>query len=386
MTITAVRAQAISIPVATPTRISTRVLGQREYLLVTVRDDNSECCGLGYAYIGTTGGAVARAAVDILLAPVLIGREADDISGLWERMYQETLLSGRRGLVVRAISAVDIGLWDLAAKRRGIPLCAMLGGTRRDIPVYASGGYYRPEDGPWAAAVAREIETNRGMGFVDHKIKVGGLSVPEDAERVAAAIDKLDVGGRLALDCNNAYRNTAEALRAIRAFEDAAGNHGLWWIEEPLSPDDVTGHASIAAEVETPIATGEIHQTRWEFRDLLDRRAADILQPDAGVVGGITEWLRVARTAETFGVPLAPHWHANLHVHLAAATLGCVTVEHFALEKDIYNFEEVVQVKSRLEVHNGYATVPTRPGLGIELEAERVKAYTTGDFTLDETA
>ena len=137
----------------------------------------------------------------------------------------------------------------------------------------------------------------------------------------------------------------------------------------------IDGHARLVDSVDTPIATGEIHQTRWEFRDLIQRRAADILQPDAAVLGGVTEWMRVARAAEVFGVPVAPHWHANLHVHLAAATPGCLTVEFFSLEKDIFNFEKLLSEETRLTTQDGHVSVPDRPGLGIELDEEAVRRF-----------
>ncbi|MQA62764.1 MAG: mandelate racemase/muconate lactonizing enzyme family protein [Actinophytocola sp.] len=374
MAIALVSAQAVSVPISKPTRMSTRVLGRRDYLLVHIETDDGER-GLGYAYVGTAGGAVAAQAVTDLLAPVLTGADPDDIAALWERMYQEALLTGRRGIVIRALSAVDIALWDLSAKRRQVPLGVLLGGSRKPLPAYASGGYYRPDDGPWGEAVAREIDDNRKQGFSDHKIKVGGLPIAEDAERVAAAVAALGPGGRLAIDCNNAYPTAAEARRAIHAFEDAAGPGGLWWVEEPLSPEDVDGHARLVDSVRSPIATGEVHQTRWEFRDLLQRRAADIVQPDAGVLGGVTEWMRVAHAAEVFSVPVAPHWHANLHVHLAAATPGCLTIEFFALEKDIFNFERLVREDTRLTSADGHVTIPDRPGIGFEWDDEAVRHY-----------
>jgi len=375
MKISRVAAQAVRIPVSEPTRMSTRLLNQREYLIVTVEADGSDEKGIGYVYAGTTGGVLLKAATTNLLASVLVGRDPDGILDLWDRMYHETLLVGRRGLVLRAISAVDIALWDLAAKRLGAPLAVMLGGSARSVPAYASGGYYRPKAGPWNTAVVEEIRKNQALGFRDHKIKVGGLSIKEDAARVEAAVEAVGADGRLALDANNAYRSVAEAISATRAFVKAAGDLGLWWIEEPLSPDDVEGHRQIARAVETPIATGELHQTRWEFRQLIEQQAADIIQPDAGVLGGISEWIRVVRFAETFGIPIAPHWHANLHAHLAAASQNCLAVEHFMLEKDVYNFELLVTAATRLKYKDGLVDVPDRPGIGIEFDEQCLKRY-----------
>jgi L-alanine-DL-glutamate epimerase-like enolase superfamily enzyme len=375
MTVERLEAQAVRVPVERPTRMATRALDKRDYVLVRVRRSDCEAVGIGYAYAGTTGGRLLAHVVEELLAPVVVGRDADDVVGTWERMYQETLLVGRRGGVLRAMSAVDTALWDLAAKRAGLPLAVLLGGRTGAVPAYASGGYYRPGDGSWTGAVVDEILANRRAGFRDHKIKVGGLPVREDAERVAAAAEAAGPDGRLALDANNAYRSPAEALTALRAFERAAGDLGLWWFEEPLPADDLAGHAAVRQRATTPVATGEIAQTRWEFREMLRLGAADLLQPDAGVLGGVTEYMRVVRAAEVFAVPVAPHWHANLHGHLAAASTGCPAVEHFSLDKDIYNFERLLTPGTRMAVQDGAVLVSGRPGLGIELDEDAVERF-----------
>lgn len=374
MTITQIRARAIGIPVDKPTRMSNRDLSTRHYVLVEVTDDTGHT-GTGYTYAGTAGAFITKAAVDDLLAPVYLGADCDDIFGLWSRAYQETLLAGRRGAVIRALSALDIALWDLKANRAGQPLAVLLGGSTAPQPAYASGGYYRPDDGAWAEAVIDEIAVNTAQGFTDHKIKVGGLSVAEDARRVVAAVEAIGDGGRLALDANNAYHSVREAQVAIEAFERAAGDAGLWWFEEPLSPEAIAGHAELAGRIRTPVATGEIHQTRWEFRSLIEARAATILQADAGVVGGVSEWLRVAHTADSFGLQMAPHWHHNLHVHLAAAVTNTLVVEYFALEKGIYNFELLLTPQTRLAHRGNQVFIPDRPGLGLEFDEEAVAKY-----------
>ena len=375
MTISTLRAIAVRVPVQQPTRMATRVLDKRDYVLVTAARDDVGVEGIGYIYAGTTGGAMVAEAVNALLAPVLLGRDGDDIVGAWDAMYQETLLHGRRGALLRAISAVDIALWDLAAKKAGLPLARMLGGGLDPVPAYASGGYYKPGAGAWADAVSDEIAGNIALGFTDHKIKVGGLSVREDAARVAAAVEAMSGKGRLALDANNAYASASDAESALRAFEEAAGDHGLWWFEEPLSPDDVRGHARLRDRVRTPIATGEIAATRWEFRDLIEFGAADILQPDVGVLGGVTEFLRVCGAAATFGIQVAPHWHANLHAQLASAVSNCLTVEHFTLDKDVYNFELLVTPETRMGISEGHVLLSDRPGIGISLAVDAVARF-----------
>ncbi|GAA1964710.1 mandelate racemase/muconate lactonizing enzyme family protein [Amycolatopsis minnesotensis] len=375
MTIASISARAVAVPVAKPTRMSNRELADRHYMLVEVADSDGRT-GIGYTYAGTAGGSLTKTAVDDLLAPVYLGADADDVYGLWGRAYQEALLAGRRGAVIRALSAVDIALWDLKAKRAGQPLARLLGGSTAPQYAYASGGYYQQDEGDWCDAIRREIAFNRGQGFTDHKIKVGGLSVAEDARRVAAAVDAIGGGGgRLALDANNAYHSVHEAQTAIEAFERAAGDCPLWWFEEPLSPEAIRGHGELAARIRTPVATGEIHQTRWEFRSLIEAGAAAILQTDAGVVGGVGEWLRVAHTADSFGLQMAPHWHHNLHVHLTAAVTNTLVVEFFALEKGIYNFELLLTPETRLRHRDGRVLVPERPGLGVELDEDAVTKF-----------
>jgi L-alanine-DL-glutamate epimerase-like enolase superfamily enzyme len=375
MSITHLTAKAVAIPLKRKTWMSTRALTERQFLLVWLSDDDG-VTGMGYSYAGTLGGQLLADTVRDVLSAVVLGSDADDIPGLWRRMYQESILIGRRGAVLRAMSAVDIALWDLRARRCGVSLARLLGGsTARPLPAYASGGYYRSDDTAATDAVGAEIAAARELGFTDHKIKVGGLTVPEDAERVAAAAEAIGGRGRLALDANNAYPTVAEALRAARAFERAAGDAGLWWFEEPLSPDNVAGHAELAATLETPVASGEIHQTRWDFAALIERRAVDILQPDVGVAGGVTEFLRIAHAAEMFDIPIAPHWHANLHAQLAAALPGTLTIEYFALTDDIYNFEALVTEDTRLRLQDGQILLSDRPGIGVELDHDAVARY-----------
>lgn len=333
--------------------------------------------GWGFTYVGTKGARIVRDIIIGVLAPLLIGSSATDVEGLWNSMYQEALLIGRRGAVLRAMSAIDIALFDAAAKRADLSLGQFLGGGRNFIPAYASGGYYG-DDEP-LSAVEAEIEHNRRHGFRDHKIKVGRLSVVEDAARVHVARTAVGPEGRLALDANNAYSTASDAIAAGRAFERAAAPDGVWWFEEPLSPEDIRGHAQVAAALETPVATGEIHQTRWEFREIIELGAAAILQADAAVVGGISEWRRIAALASAFNLPLAPHWNANLHVPLAAATPNCVVIEHFELDKGIYNFEQLVTEETRLRPEQGAIAVPSGPGLGFEFDQAAIAKHTLND-------
>jgi L-alanine-DL-glutamate epimerase-like enolase superfamily enzyme len=365
-TISEITASAARIPLAQPTGFSTRLVTHREYVLVWMRaSDGLE--GFGYAYAGDSAGRWLADAVENLIAPALRGRDAGDVIANHDALEQRFLLVARGGGFARALSAVDIAGWDLLARRANVPLRELLGGTTASVDAYASGGYYRQGDPE--RQVIDEIQHYLALGFRDYKMKVGGRPLPEDLARVGAARETLGISGRLALDANNAWSSAAEALRAARAFAE----YDIWWLEEPLAPDDVEGHAAIRRSSPIPVATGELLSNRIEFAPLLQRAAADILQPDAGVLGGVTDWLRVAGTAATFGVELAPHWHANLHAQLSAATPNCVTVEYFAGATQIYNFEELVA--NPLVIEDGHIQLDDEPGIGVRLDLEAVDHY-----------
>lgn len=254
----------------------------------------------------------------------------------------------------------------MRAKLAQMPLAALLGGGLEPVAAYASGGYYRPGDP--VENVRNELARYAAEGFTDFKIKVGGAPPDVDVARVRAARETVGTNARIALDANNAWASIHDALR----FVQRVAKFDPWWIEEPFSPDDVAAHRRLRTAVSIPIATGEIHATRWDFRALIDGEACDILQPDAGVVGGISEWLVVANAARLFDVPVAPHWNANVHVHLVAAT-DALAVEYFAPREGIFNFEELIQ--ERLAVRGGRLEVPRGPGLGFTFDPDAIERY-----------
>ncbi len=190
----------------------------------------------------------------------------------------------------------------------------MLGCTADQAPAYASGGYYYEGFDP-LSEIEREFTHFLELGFTDFKLKFGRLALPQDLARVRRAREIVGPDARVALDLNNRWASLADSLPVLEAL----GEYDIWWIEEPFSPDGIESHRQLSARSAIPVATGEIEATRWAFADLLRQDAAHILQPDACVLGGISEWLDVARAAEAFACPLAPHWHANVHAPLVAA-------------------------------------------------------------------
>jgi L-alanine-DL-glutamate epimerase-like enolase superfamily enzyme len=373
MRIESIDAYAVLLPLTTPTAFSTRQIKGREYVIVRIVGDCG-AIGVGYTYAGDSGGVWLRSGIDQLLAPRLLGHSVFAIEEHWERIFADLLLLGRRGALLRMLSAVDIALWDLLAKSVAMPLRYYLDGSQDTVAAYASGGYYRPGDA--CENVAAELDRYRALGFTDFKLKFGGLPLAEDVQRVETARRVLDPGDRLALDVNNGWDTLEQALHAIDALEQ----YDIWWIEEPFPPDDIANHSRLAARSPIPIATGEIEATRWGFAELVDHCAAQILQPDACVAGGITEWRRIATLAAEHDLPVIPHWHANLHAQLAAATPNCPMVEYFALSEGIYNFEQLVS--NPLDVRDGRIALDQSAGIGVELDWEAVARYAIDSPTL----
>ena len=367
MIVTEVTATTLVIPLRVVTALSTRTMSERHYTLVRVKTD-AGLEGLGFCYLGNAAGWIATAAVRDLLAPCVVGQNAHDTEAIWAAMYQDALLMRRRGVVVRAMSAIDVALWDANAKAAGLPLYRYLGAAQRDmVPAYASGGYYLDGKTPehLAAECARYVEG----GFQAVKIKVGRVSTREDAARIAAVRRAVGDEVELFLDANNAWPDAASAIRAVRQWEE----YDPGWIEEPNPPDELAAHAAVAAAVEPPVATGEIHQTRWDFQEILNHGAAAILQPDAGVCGGVTEFRRIAALAAAHGITVAPHWFADLHVHLVAATPNATWVEYFT-DTDVLNLMEVF--RTRLQAKGSGLALPQEPGLGIVLDEAAVERFT----------
>jgi L-alanine-DL-glutamate epimerase-like enolase superfamily enzyme len=367
-TIRSVTTTAVAVPLRAPVGWATRQVAHREYVLVSI--DAGEHIGVGYTYAGVHVGRALSAFIDDVIGPRLLGLPATSPTRPWADIFQETILVGRRGLAIRALSAVDLALWDLLGKVVGQPVSRLLGGVADSVPAYGSGGYYRPGDP--IAQIDAEISSYVEIGLADVKIKVGGLPVDTDAARVERARQIVGPSGRVALDANNAWRTPAEAIRFIRMVEA----FDPWWIEEPLPPDDIAGHAEIARSVDVPVATGEIHSTRWDFKQIIATGAADILQPDAAVIGGISEWIKVAHAAAVFDLPIAPHWNHEVHVHLAGAVANCLAVEWFDVDQDIVNFERLLRTGRRPV--GGRLEVPQVPGLGLDFDDEAIERYRIG--------
>jgi L-alanine-DL-glutamate epimerase-like enolase superfamily enzyme len=323
--------------------------------------------GIGFCYAGSSGGTLVASAIEQLLAPLLLGRDSLLVEGLWQRMFEETVLHGRAGSVMRAISILDCALWDANARAARLPLYKYLGAAVDGaVPAYASGGYYL--EGKTPKKLGLEMASYVKAGFRAVKMKVGRLSPREEETRVRAAREAIGPEIELMLDANNAWRDLPTAMRYVERFE----LYDPYWIEEPFFPDDIDNHARLATLTRVAVATGEIGTGRWHFKEILDKGAAQILQTDALVCGGISEWRKIAATAASYGVTVCPHWFHDLHAHLVAATANARYVEFFP-DDQVLNFRRLVD--RQLKVASGTLILPTSPGLGFGFDEKAVSRY-----------
>lgn len=310
------------------------------------------------------GGEVGRATV-ARLSTELIGEDPIDVERLWHTMWIPKLI-GRRGLTTRAISAIDIGLWDIRAKAAGMPLYKLLGGFRDRVPTYIAGGYY--EEGKGLKELQQEMYDNVEMGAKAIKMKVGAVPIREDVERVKAVREAIGPDVKLLVDANCAYRYY-EAIQLAKRMEE----YDIFWFEEPIAPDDYDGHKRIAAATTIPIATGENEYTRYGFRDLIATGAVPILNADAKVLGGVTEFMKVVALAQAHDLDVAPHGSQDIHIHLVAAIANGLILEFYRDSVDPM-WGTMYHHTLRLN-DDGTVSPPDVPGIGVDPNYEVLAPY-----------
>ncbi len=358
MKIRAVRTALYDIPPQVERVDAIQAFVSMEFPFIEIEDVDG-VVGTGFSYTIGKGGAAIKQIMDAYLTPILLEEDAANIDRIWQRMWMETHWVGRGGIVGLGMAAVDIALWDLMAKRAELPLYQLLGGARASVPVYNT-------DGGWLhlseEALVRQSVTFVEAGFKGIKMKVGRDSLHEDVARVHAVRQAIGEAPYLMIDANMKW-NAREAIQLACRVEDA----GLFWFEEPIEADDVDSHVVLREKTTIPIAVGETLYNKFVFQEYIAQGAADILQPDAVRVGGISEWMKVAHTAECFGLSVSPHFLMDLHVHLSAAVPHSLFVEY------IPSLDLVLE--ETLTLKDGHFSPPNRPGHGILFDKAKLSAY-----------
>ena len=311
--------------------------------------------GIGFGYSKRAGGRGMFAHAKEI-ADNLLGQDPNDIAKLWDKLMWAGASMGRMGMTAQSISPFDIALWDMKAKRAGLPLAKLLGAHRDSVQVYntSAGFLHTPID-----QVLKNVEAICARGIGGIKLKVGQPELAKDIDRVGQVRKMLGAEFPLMVDANQQW-DRPKAMRACRALEP----FDLTWIEEPLDAWDVEGHAALALSLDTPIATGEMLTSFAEHAQFIMAGSSDFVQPDAPRVGGITPFLQIMNLASFKGRKLAPHFAMEIHVHLSAAYPEEPWLEHFEWLEPMFN--------ERLELKNGRMQVPDRPGLGFTLSQQAI--------------
>jgi L-alanine-DL-glutamate epimerase-like enolase superfamily enzyme len=348
----------LSRPRASPLEAAAGRLNHIVVLLVRLGTD-AGLEGLGFAYaLQGSGRALHAVAVDDL-APLVVNEDPLNHERLAGKVYWRLQTVGRRGLVQQAYSAIDLALWDLKGKAAGLPLFKLLGGARDSAPAYGS-------DSAWLWMSVEEIlEASRpylDQGLMGVKVKVGA-DPAADADRLQRLREALGDDVWLAVDANERY-DYATALAMGHVFEEEVGAD---WFEEPITCEDVEGHARLAAKLEIPIAGGEMLFGLDEFRAYLDRDALAVVQPDVTRLGGLTGWLRASALAGQRNRPVSPHLLPEVGVHLACGLPEVTSVEYMPWLYPLFTNPPGFE--------NGRLVPPPGPGLGLELNLDNVAKY-----------
>jgi len=371
MTISSVRAIPLAGAIEKPIWFAGGAFKTFVATLLEIRTDDGRA-GIGECIVRKAP-EVTRAVVDSLLAPVLIGRDPRDVEGLWDEMLGQLRRWGHtRGFVLEAMSGVDIALHDLLARQAGLPLYKYLGGHgRTSVKCYASSVYFASFD-----EMAGEAAGQVARGHTAVKVKIGrGASMGglrADVASVRAVRQAVGPNVEIMLDANSAY-DAATAIRLCRQLEPL----DIAWLEEPVPPDDVSGYELIRKSTSIPLAAGESEFGVFGFRDLIERRAIDVLQPDIARVGGFTGARRVAALAHAYNLLYAPHTGFSAGIahlaslHLAAAVPNFMTYEYFYAPNALRD----IFAEPFPEPKGDMVPVPTRPGLGLDLDWDLVRRY-----------
>jgi len=323
---------------------------------IVILHDSDGAVGVGYTYTIGTGGPAVVSLLERTLGPALIGKDPARFEQIWRDLLYLTHATAVGAITSLALAAIDTAFWDLNCRKNNQPLWKAAGGVRDRIRLYTTEGgwmYFSPEELVDNAVEARE------QGFKGSKIKIGSEYLAQDRRRLSKVREAVGDGYELMVDANQSY-DLSQAIRASRMLEEL----DIAWFEEPLPADDVGAHVELARRTNVPVAVGESLYSASQFKDYMQHGAASVVQVDVARIGGITPWLKVAHTAESFNIAVCPHFLMELHLPLTCAVPNAKWLEYIPQLAGV--------TTSEMMVEDGFGIPSSEPGLGIDWDWESI--------------
>ncbi|HXJ39606.1 MAG TPA: mandelate racemase/muconate lactonizing enzyme family protein, partial [Bryobacteraceae bacterium] len=314
--------------------------------------------GWGYSNFAFIEGAprVVQTILEHEIKPILVGQDPAFPKKIRADLWRALEYQGMQGLTQIALSAADIAIWDILGKAAGLPVYKMLGAYRDRMPAYAMCGWYRENDRDHSQ-YKRTINETLEQGYRAFKVKVGKFALEDDLERIEVGRKTAGKDIKIMVDANQVFTRP-EALRRGRAYQEA----GCFWFEEPLPPHDVEGFAEIARALDMRVATGENLYNKHAFMDLMERKGADVVQPDNRRAGGPTEWIEIGAISDAFGLELASHGGGPVNMNILCAIPNAIYMESSGKQNMV----------------KGEVLAPEAPGMSSETAKDRIAKYKIG--------
>jgi L-alanine-DL-glutamate epimerase-like enolase superfamily enzyme len=361
LTITGIRTTMLHVPWPQTPWLKGHALGEARDILVLDGETRGGIAGMGYLFLFRPGMRTIAACLEETIIPRVIGKDASAVEAIWQDLWDATVTYGRGGIAVMAMAALDIALWDILGKRAKLPLHRLWGHYRAQLPAYGS-GCFRGSGGDGMIAKALHYKER---GYKAIKMQVAHTAdLATDLANVKRMREAVGPEIDIMIDVNMGW--TADvAILMGRKFQD----YDVYWLEEPVVPDDFAGYLRIAEALDLRVVGGETHFTRFDLKPFFENPRLPILQPDP-MRGGLTELRKIATVADTWGMTLAPHLFPELNVQLLASIPNGLWIEDMGLADDLW--------VDPVPVVNGFITAPERPGHGLAFKPEILRDCALG--------
>ncbi len=354
------------IPLNDPKTFSTKKIYFRDYTVFIITTE-SGIEGWSFSW----GLPAVKTFID-QYKDLIIGEPAYAVEKIWDKVFAQVDRWDRSGIVMRALAGIDMALWDIIGKATNMPIYKLMGGAREEVEAYHSGGYYpQSTEGNIAATidyVVNEMGRAKDKGFKSFKMKIGAASPAVDLERVKQVRNAIGPDSKLMVDANCGYE-PGVLIPLARKMEE----YSLTWIEEPVPLDDLRKCATVAKSVSIPIAMGENHFGRWQFRDIIEKDCASIIQADPTVCGGFTEYRKLSGMCSAYGLKMAPHCFHDISLQMGLAMPNVMILEYMDVAGDSINVQRLIE--NPVPAVNGMVKAPDGPGHGLILDRKALERY-----------